>query len=195
MSKIFKKTSLLQIQKKSAQRGFSNVQIAIGILVTVILLLGALSGYQYIQQSKVSNEVAMLTDLRTAIVRHGQVVGQFDTAAGKNAEMKTLIAMNMFNGAGLSIDTTANKVYSQWGGEVTVATGTLTTAGDSLAFTVKGVPSAACKEISTKLDSIVAKIEVGATALKSNGANSTLANVITGCGSAGSVDMVYTIAK
>lgn len=79
--------------KKLSQRGFTNVQIAIGILVGVIILLGSLGGYQYINQAKVNNEISNITDLRSATVRYGQFTGTFTSA---NVTTPILLGLNFF---------------------------------------------------------------------------------------------------
>lgn len=189
MSKINIPASSKNHTRKALQRGFSNVQIAIGILVTIILLLGALSGYQYIQQAKVNNEVSALTDLRAATVRYGQFAAPFNA---NNANIPVLANLNFFESSGFAVDRVANPatVSNQWGGLVTVA---VANNGNALAFTFNGVPRDACRELGTKLDNIATDISIDGVATKVAGGRSNPALVAANC--AEPSVMIYTIAR
>jgi hypothetical protein len=180
--------------KNKKQGGFTNVQIAIGILVGVILLLGSLSGYQYINQAKVNNEISTLSDLRTATVRYGQFSGVLTSS---NMTTAILNGLNFFTSSGLSVTgsggTTA--VGNQWGGTVVPTVGTINTAGDSIIFTFSGVSTYACKELGTKLDNIASIISINATVTKASGASSNAATVGTACTSGDANSMAYTFSR
>jgi PilS N terminal len=189
------KQSKINALKLSAQRGFSNVQIAIGILVGVIILLGSLGGYQYISQAKVNNEISTLGDLKAATVRYGQFVGVFSAT---NATAAILNGQNFFNGAGLTVTGTAAApvVTNQWGGVVTIAVGNGNTAGDSIDFTFPGVPGDACRDLGTKVDNLAAKVTIGGTVTKAVAAATDPAKVTTQCAAGGQNNtIIYTIQK
>jgi hypothetical protein len=184
MSKIVQThTSIKNRTRKALQRGFSNVQIAIGILVTVILLLGALSGYQYIQQAKVNNEIGALTDIKAATVSLGQA-GNFPAAAG--TDTATLKGMNFFENS--AFDTSAG-VKNQWGGDVT---GSFTKT-DQITITSASVPASVCREIFPKIRTIVKDASVGQTKVIVDGVL-TVANVGTACGTT-TVEMTYVFSR
>lgn len=191
MSKKFTNKTLTRLQARARQRGYSNIQIAIGILVTIIALLGALSGYQYIQQAKVNNEISMLTDLKSATIRLG---GGRPLFTGTEITVANLSGMNFFQGAGLTV--TGATVSNQWGGTVTPSVGTISQAGDSLTFTFTGVPTGACRELGTKVDNIAARVEIGGTETKAPGGTTAIGDVVTGCNSAtDSNTIAYTFAR
>jgi hypothetical protein len=181
--------------KRQVQRGFSNVQIAIGILVGVIILLGSLSGYQYIGQVKVNNEISTLGDLKAATVRYGQFAGQFSAT---NVTAAILNGQNFYNGAGLSVSGTpaVPVVNNQWGGLVTAAFGTAITAGDSIAFTFTGIPNSACRDLGTKVDNLASSVSINGATTKSVGGASLPASVTTQCAATSDNNtIIYTIAK
>lgn len=189
------KKSKINALKLKAQQGFSNVQIAIGILVGVILLLGSLGGYQYITQAKVDNEISILNELKASTVRYGQVAGAFSDT---NVTLSILNGQNFFNSAGLVVTGTAAApaVNNQWSGTVTVAVGTANVAGDAIAFTFTRVPRNACNELGTKVDNLAATVTIGGTTTKAVGAGSNAATVTAQCAAGGeSNTIVYTLAK
>lgn len=187
------KQSKINSLKLSAQRGFSNVQIAIGILVGVIILLGSLGGYQYINQAKVNNEITTLGDLKAATVRYGQFAGVFTST---NVTLAILNGQNFFHGGGLVSTTTtdATTISNQWGGSVTASVGTAGSAGDSIDFTFSNVPSAACQELGSKVDNLAAKVSINANVTKAVGAATDLAAVTKHC-AANSNTIIYTMQK
>lgn len=187
--------SKIKVLKLKAQQGFSNVQIAIGILVGVIILLGSLGGYQYITQAKVNNEISILGDLKAATVRYGQFAGVFSAT---NVTASILNGQNFFSSAGLSVTGTAAApvVTNQWGGGVTVAVGTANVLGDAIAFTFPNVPGNACRELGTKVDNLAATVSIGGTVTKAVGASSNAGTVTTQCAAGGdSNTIIYTISK
>lgn len=177
------KKSYFQSLKKSAQRGFSNVQIAIGILVGVIILLGSLGGYQYIVQAKVNNEISLITDLRSATVRYGQFTGVFNST---NVTEAILTGLNFFpNG----------QPVNSFGGTIVPAVGTINTAGDSIQFTFNGISTYACKQIGTMLDNVVSIVSINGTTTKAAGASSLPLSVGTACTAGDGNVLVYTISR
>jgi len=187
--------SKINALKLKAQQGFSNVQIAIGILVGVIMLLGSLGGYQYITQAKVDNEIAILSDLKAATVRYGQFAG---VLADANTTASILNGRNFFKGAGLAVTGGADAptVNNQWGGTVTVAVGTANTLGDAINFTFTNVPSNACRDLGTKVDNLAAKVQINATTTKAVGGRTNPSTVTTKCASDGDSNTItYTLSK
>lgn len=172
----------VQSAKLKAQKGFSNVQIAIGILVGVIVLLGSLAGYQYINQAKVNNEVNLLNDLRNATVRYGNFVGTF---SGTNVTTAILTGMNFF----------PNGAVNNFGGSIVPAVGTINTAGDSIQFTFNGVSTYGCKQIATMVDNTAAIVTINGTTTKAAGAATVPATVGTACAAGDANVIIYTISR
>lgn len=183
------KKTIQQTQKLNSQRGMSNIQIAIGIMVGVIAVLGAIGGYKYINNAKVSNEFAVLSDLKSNTIKYGQAVGTFTAS---NSSLATLLGLNFFNNPLLS--TTSTTVTDQWGGPVTVAVGTAVNAGDSLVFTFENIPSEACTDIALRVDALAAAVSINGTATKAVGAASVPGTVATQCASA-SNSIAYTFTR
>lgn len=177
------------------QQGFSNVQIAIGILVSVIILLGSLGGFQYVEQAKVNNEVSVITDLKAATVRYGQFAAPFTAA---NVTGPILNGQNFFRSSGISVTGTAAApvMTNQWGGPVTVTPGESVNPGDSIDFTFNSVPNNICNEIATKLDSIVENIDVNGTVTKAVGNPTDPLAVTTACAVGNDENIIiYTIKR
>lgn len=182
---------------RKSQQGFSNVQIAIGILVGVIILLGSLGGFQYVEQAKVNNEVAVITDLKSATVRYAQFAAPF---TADNTTDVILNGQNFFRSAGISVTGTAAApvITNQWGGAVTVAQAQSLNAGDSIDFTFTSVPNSICNDIATKLDNVVARIEINGTETKAVGNPTNPATVTTQCAAsviANANTLVYRIQR
>lgn len=176
------------------QQGFSNVQIAIGILVSVIILLGSLGGFQYVEQAKVNNEVSVITDLKAATVRYGQFAAPF---TGDNVKA-ILNGQNFFRSSGISVTGTAAEpvMTNQWGGLVTVAFGTSVNEGDSIDFTFGSVPNSICNDIATKLDTIVEQIKIGNVVTKAVGNPTDPLAVTTACSGGNDQNTItYTIKR
>jgi hypothetical protein len=182
-------TQTTSVLKKNKQRGFSNVQIAIGILVGVIGLIGSLSGFQFINQAKVNNEINALSDLKSSTMRYGQFVPSF---VG-NVSLDTLNEQNFFTASGFTFTGgTPPSLNNQWGGSVVV---TATTA-DAIEFAFAGVPISACKELATKVDSIVSKIKIGSASTTIDRTMTTAAKVTYAkANCADPVTITYTITK
>jgi len=192
--------SQIEQRIKNKEAGVTNTQVAIVVLVGVILLLGALGGYQYIVQAKVNNEISTLTDLRAATVRYGQFAGTFTEA---NVTTATLAGMNFFASSGLTVGgaaaangaAAAITVTNQWGGTVIPAVGTSAILGDSIAFSFTGVSTVACRELGTKVDNIASGVTINGVVTKATGAATLPATVVTNCAAGDNNTMVYTLAR
>jgi hypothetical protein len=187
--------SKIRALKSKAQRGFSNVQIAIGILVGVIVLLGSLSGYQYISQAKVNNEITTLGDLKSATVRYGQFAGLFTAT---NVTAAILNGQNFFNTAGLVVTgaAAAPVITNQWGGAVTVGVGTANLLGDAIAFTFTNVPGDACRQLGTRVDNVASVVSINNVDTKAAGAQTNVGTVTTQCAAGGDANtIIYTITR
>lgn len=181
--------------KSKAQRGFSNVQIAIGILVGVIVLLGSLSGYQYISQAKVNNEITTLGDLKSATVRYGQFAGLFTAA---NVTAAILNGQNFFNTAGLVVTgaPAAPVITNQWGGAVAVGVGAANVAGDAIDFNFSNVPGDACRQLGTRVDNVAAVVSINNVITKAAAVPTNVGTVTVQCAAGGDANViVYTMTR
>lgn len=169
--------------KGSKQRGISLPMMGIYIIVAALVVIPALVyGFKYVGKSKASNEVTALADLKTAVVNYAQQQGALTAA---NSSLAVLVSLHFFPQSMVSGTAAAPVVTNQWGGSMTVAPGTINTAGDSLVVTETGVPAAACTELGTSLDSVAALISINGTPTKTASATpSVAATVGSSCGGA-----------
>lgn len=202
MTKAFKTNSATSVTARlqarhsarfTRQRGMSMLQLAIIIVVGGIFAIAAIVyGIRYVGRAKVSNEITAISDLRTNTVNYGARVGVFTAA---NSSLVALVGQNFFPTNMVGGTLAAPTVTNQWGGGVTVAVGTLTTAGDSLTFTSNGIPNSACTELGTSLDTVAGTITINGTATKALGAVSSPTAVATACANNDANVMIYGLGK
>lgn len=165
------------------QRGISLPLIAIFLGVSALVIYVAIVyGTRYFQQAKASTEVTALSDLKANVVSYGSRVGSFTAA---NSTMAVLAGQGLFPPSTVGGTAAAPIVLNQWGAQMTVAVGTVATAGDSLVFTSPGIPEGACAIIATSLDDLATQVDVGATTTKAAGARTDPAAVNTACAAGG----------
>ncbi|PKO59013.1 MAG: hypothetical protein CVU24_16155 [Betaproteobacteria bacterium HGW-Betaproteobacteria-18] len=176
------------------QRGVSLPLIAIILAVSLLLAIAALIyGPRYIQQTKADNDVTAIQDLKGQVVKYGGRVGVFTAA---NSSLAVLVGQGLFPRSVVGGTQAAPTVTNEWGGRVTVAVGTVNTAGDSIVFTRTAVPEVGCTLVGTSLDDLAETVVIGATTTKTPGARSNAAAVNTACRAGGNNNtMVVTIAR
>jgi hypothetical protein len=162
-------------------------------MVGVVLLIGAVGAYKYINQAKINNEIAELNDLKVATIRYGQSVGDFTST---NVTIPVLAQMNFFPASNVSGTGTNTAVKNQWGGAVTVSG---TNATDYIKLIYAGMPIDVCRDLAIKLDNTVAKITSSdgtTTTVKAVGAKASVANAITACGNTeNSATLMYWFSR
>ncbi|PKO68684.1 MAG: hypothetical protein CVU22_07215 [Betaproteobacteria bacterium HGW-Betaproteobacteria-16] len=165
------------------QLGMSLPLMAFFITVsTIFVIVAIIYGPRYFDQSKASNEVTTLSDLKANVVAYGSRVGAFTAA---NSALPVLVGQGIFPRSNVGGTAASPVVLNQWGAQVTVAVGTVATAGDSLVFANPGIPEGACAIIATSLDDVALRVDVGATTTKAPGARSDPAAVNTACAAGG----------
>ena len=160
---------------RHAQRGITTVQIAIGILVSIIALVGSFGGFQYVAQAKVNTDMNMMADLKTATVRYGSTLG----AAGftfANVNTDVLKRLGFFDSAGYGVyDGVKSTATHQYGGTVQASLpldeGVMTPVSEGITFTWKGLPSTACRELALRVGTLAWSVEA---ANKGDGALQTI---------------------
>ena len=152
---------------RNLQRGVSLVQLSFIIGIGAILLIFAATyGPRFFTKSKVQNEVSALADFRSNVVTLGSRVGLFTAT---NASREALINQNFWPMTMVSGTAPNRVVTNQWGGNYTVAVGTVVTAGDSIALTTTGIPAQACTELGTSLDGVANVITINGTNFQATG--------------------------
>lgn len=187
------------LSKNTRQAGYTNVQLAIGVLVSVIAVLGAISGYTYLNQAKVNNEIALIGDLRANTSKFISTQGLSVTTTPVISTLANLgfFPTNLVTGIGTAGATVSN----QWGGSISVTSARgdgvavdATHASDSIAYTFTNVPDAACRILGVSLDSVVSAMKIGAVSIKTTLLPTTTpATVGTSCTGNANV-LVYTIS-
>ena len=186
-----------QTARKQAQRGITTVQVAIGILVSVIALVGSFAGFQYVQQAKVNTDVAAMADLKAATMRYGSVLGTNGFTNG-NSTLPQLISMGFFGSSAFSV-TSTTAVLNQYQGPVSVALpDDLGSNFDGLAFIFQGMPATSCRDVAMRIDNLAAMIQGGGngsvtTNIKVVGGTVIPENAIIACSGTGSTNMLRVI--
>lgn len=175
------------------QRGISNIQIMVGVLISAILILGGMGLIRYIDKSKVNNDLSELSELKARTVSYGSQHG--GTFAGFTQEMA--IGFEFFPANRVSGAVGSRVVQNQWKGTIAVAPTTVNFANDAVLFTYTGVPSGACKDTAMQAGAIASKIVVGTTTVKS-GSTAAIdeAGLITACDAAAdNASVGYSMTK
>ncbi len=189
--------------RPSTQRGITTVQIAIGILVSIIALVGSFGGFQYVAQAKVNTDINILADLKTSTVRYGSTLGPGGFIATTNVTMAQLNNLGFFALTGLTVASDAS-VKNQYNGAVAVAVAANTDiepGTEGLNFTFSGLPSAACRDIASRIDNIAHSIKAGIKAggavfVKTRGAAVDAVATATNCAGTGNVnELVVTFSR
>lgn len=173
------KQPVLKNRRAHKQLGMSLPLMAIFITIsTIFVVVAIMYGTGYFQKAKASNEVTALSDLKANIVAYGSRVGTFTAA---NSSLAVLVGQGLFPKSMVGGTAAAPIVTNQWGGSVTVAVGSVNTAGDSLVVTTAGLPEAGCVVVGTSLDDMALRASVGTTETKALGARTNPASVNTAC--------------
>lgn len=185
--KSIRKTSLNKIAAARRQAGVSGVQVVVSLAVGALILLSGIGAFKYIEQQKMNNDMAELTDIRAGLVdfasKHNTSFSAFSKDIGCKQQVFPAVRCS---GTGAS-----TAISNTWGGSydftvVNVSGGT--NNGARLSST--GYSDVACaKEIGYQWDQW-AKIEVGTTVVKST-ATQTIddAGINTAC--AGGTNTIY----
>ena len=181
-----------QTARKQAQRGITTVQVAIGILVSVIALVGSFAGFQYVQQAKVNTDVAAMADIKAATMRYGSVLGTNGFTLG-NSSLPQLISMGFFGSSAFSVSSTT-AVLNQYQGQVSVALPIEISSNEGLAFIFQGMPATSCRDVAMRIDNLATTIRGGNGSLSHTikGLNGTVIpeTAIAACSGTGSTNML-----
>ena len=186
--------------RPSTQRGITTVQIAIGILVSIIALVGSFGGFQYVAQAKVNTDINILADLKTATVRYGSSLGNGGFTAG-NSAMAVLNNLGFFASTGLTVGGSATEptVKNQYQGAVTVlpaVVADIDPGTEGLTFTFADLPSAACRDLALRIDNLAHAIKAtpaktgNASTVKALGKAMDPVAAATGCAGSGNVNQL-----
>jgi hypothetical protein len=180
-----KKTNPTRFARAHKQRGVSLPLVAIVIAISLLLGLAALIfGPRYITQAKADNLANAIQDLKGQVVAYGGRVGVFVAA---NSTLPVLVGQGVFPRSQVTGTAAAPVVTHEFGGIVSaVAIGTTSVLGDSLDFSLNGIPQDACTLIGSSMDDVASRITVGTgagggTETKAVGARTVIATLNTAC--------------
>lgn len=182
---------------RKLQRGVSNIQIMIGVLIGGIMIMAGVQMIRMVDQAKIDGDLRDLTDYKKKVVILGAQIGSF----GVTQNAAYLSTMGFFDQSIVSGSPVV--ISNRWGGEITArATQWITTpSADAYNFTYTGIPSSACKQLATQAANIVDGIMVGTVYVKKTPATGGTgltdeALAISTCDSGkDKVTMVFTISK
>lgn len=148
-------------RRAEAQRGSVLIEYGLYLLVALIAVVGL---YAYFNSNSVGEQTNQLGQDLTSLA--GKVKssysGQYANVTNGNLDtggfFKNLVSMS--DNAG--VVTTA-----PGGGQLTVTSGTLNVAGDSVQYKVTNLPDSACQPILSAIQRGAAKITINATVIKS----------------------------
>lgn len=188
------------LRNRKYMRGVSTLSVAITLAVSIVMLMGALAGYKYIDQTRVNNDVMLMARLKQNTMRYGQAVGTFSSS---NASLSNLYALGFFDDQTLSSSGAGASVTHQWGGSVTVSVATTASeANDGLNFTFTNIPNNICIDLGSRLDAFATEVRVSSAAVKtaldavktinSNTNITTLTSKCTATGAVKSMDFIFS---
>jgi len=158
-----------------SQHGYTNIQLAIGVLVSVVAVLGAIGGFTYVTQAKVNNQLTYLADLKNST---GPLFLQLGAATASASTLANLNSYGFFPSSTVSGTGATTAVTNQWGGAITVGVGTAGVAGDSIAFTFTGIPNDVCVAIGLGVDAIADVVTINGASTKAYGGNTNPTTVV-----------------
>jgi len=158
-----------------SQQGYTNIQLAIGVLVSVVAVLGAIGGFTYVTQAKVNNQLTYLADLKNST---GRLFLQLGAATASASTLANLNSYGFFPSSTVSGTGATTTVTNQWGGAITVGVGTAGVAGDSIAYTFTGIPNDVCVAIGLGVDAIADVVTINGATTKAYGGNTNPTTVV-----------------
>lgn len=171
------------------QRGITNIQIAMGIAVVGLSIIGGLFLLKYPENQKVKNEVAELMDLRASSVGYATKRGGKYTGL----TLATSCAIGFFPEGRCTGAAAATAVSNQWGGAVSLTIVDVNGAGTGIEWRYNGLSPRACIDEVTDLWHSAAKIKIGATEVKDDPTDALAEQAtIDACQAADTADIYWT---
>ena len=168
------------------QKGFTLVEVAIVVAIGALLLIGISQAPRIIAGNKSNAEIAEIPQIVTGVQK---IYANQATYAG--ATLTQVIALNGLPPERVSAGAGVNR----WGGAITMAVATVTTANDAIALTSVNVPSLECTDIIPSVANRFARVQVNGVDVKSIGAALSLVALGTQCATAAQVPIIYTFTK
>jgi len=145
------------------QAGIGMVEIALGLVIASIMLVGVINYFSTNSISAQANQLGSDLSMMMGKVK-AAYGGQYNNV--NNARLNTGGFFNKYT----SLNNTAGVVTtSLGGGTLTVAPGNVTVAGDSVRYTLTQLPDDACLPLITALAKTATTMQVGANNVKTAG--------------------------
>ena len=172
------------------QRGFAILELTIAIILVSLLSAAAIFGYQANQRR---------TDMRDNSQAITETAAELQKKFGMNNQygaVTTAIAVQSRAIPQQLRVTGTNTAQNSYGGLVTAAPSTLTSANDSVALTWPNVPQSQCVDLVQATHQTARRVQVAGVVVKATDtAQPVVATLATQCESADRVDIIYDIGR
>lgn len=175
---------------RTQQNGFALLELTIAIILVSLLAAAAIFGYQANQRrSETRENLTALIETAAELQKKFGITNQFATVTTAIAVQSRSIPAN------LRIVGT-NTAQNTYGGLITAAPVTLTTANDSLALSWANVPQSQCIDLVMGAHQIARRVRVATVVVKATDtALPVPATLATQCETADRVDVVFDIGR
>jgi prepilin-type N-terminal cleavage/methylation domain-containing protein len=141
---------------RNSQAGLTLIELLIALAISAILVAGAYYGYQAVSSAKGQNDASLLT--QAAQCARNQYANSPDFS-GVSASI--LAASQCFPSGNVSGTVPSQVVKDSNGYIITATSSNLSTANDSISFTISGVPGPLCSQILPNLGPAAARLSAG----------------------------------
>lgn len=181
---------LLNKTNRKSTRGFALLELTIAIILVSLLAAAAIFGYQSNQRRTETR------DNTTAIIETAAELQKKFGINNQYGAVTTAIAVQSRSiPANLRIAGT-NTAQNTYGGAITAAPVTLTTANDSIAVTWANVPQSQCIDLVQNAHQVARRVRVATVVVKVlDAANPTVATLATQCETADRVEVIFDIGR
>jgi len=160
--------------RRARNRGFTTLQITLGLAIIAIALIAALGGFRKMTEATVNAAIDELGDLKTQTVRYATQRGGDFTGVDTNLCARKWFDRDRYSGTGAS-----TVINNKFKGTISCAPATSISNNDSLTFTYTGIPSDACIGITSGARAEV--IAIGGTTVKPLTGTLNESSAITQC--------------
>lgn len=183
-----------QSMKKSLQKGFTLVELGIVVVVAAVILSVVLPKVgEVFGGTKTNGELQELPDV---IAKIQKIYSNAPSFSG--ATLQTVADMGAFPSARI-VTASPAAISNRWGGAVTLAVSTITTANDTIDLTYTNIPAQACIDVISQMGTNgngMRIITVGGVTVKADGANVNNSTLATNCNTGGAANtVVYRFSK
>lgn len=152
-----------RILKMKREGGYSMLEIGLALIVVAVLSVGVVT---YFGQNNATAQANQLTQDLSAMVGKVKASWQGQYASVTNAKLNT---GGFLTGYPSMTNAAGTVTLGLGGGSLTVASGTVTTAGDSVSYVMTQIPDSACLPLVSALAKTATKLSIGATVVKATG--------------------------